>query len=31
VAFTFEGEYWNDELRDYRYSINSRCIEEAGR
>lgn len=31
VAFTFEGEYWNDELRDYRYSINSRCIEEGGR
>ncbi|MFL5318771.1 MAG: tetratricopeptide repeat protein [Myxococcaceae bacterium] len=28
VAFKFEGEYWNDELRDYRVSLKSRCIEE---
>jgi hypothetical protein len=29
VAFRFEGEYWNDELRAYRVNIESRCIEEA--
>ncbi len=28
VAFKFEGEYWNDELRSYRFSLTSRCIEE---
>ncbi len=28
VGFRFEGEYWNDELRDYKFSIQSRCIEE---
>jgi len=28
VAYRFEGEYWNDELRDYRFSLKSRCIEE---
>ncbi|WP_225409851.1 hypothetical protein [Stigmatella hybrida] len=28
VAFRFGGEYWNDELRDYRVRIESRCIEE---
>lgn len=28
VAFKFDGEYWNDELRDYRVSLKSRCIEE---
>lgn len=28
VAFHFEDEYWNDELRDYRFSLKSRCIEE---
>jgi hypothetical protein len=28
VAFRFEGEYWNDELRSYRVNIESRCIEE---
>ncbi len=28
VAFQFDGEYWNDELRSYRVSIPSRCIEE---
>lgn len=28
IAFPFEGEYWNDELRDYRFSLKSRCIEE---
>ncbi len=31
VAFHFDDEYWNDELRDYRFSLKSRCIEEAGR
>jgi hypothetical protein len=30
VAFRFEGEYWNDELRDYRFSLKSRCIEDIG-
>jgi hypothetical protein len=28
VAFHFDGEYWNDELRSYRVNIESRCIEE---
>jgi hypothetical protein len=28
IAFKFTGEYWNDELRSYRVSIPSRCIEE---
>src|SRR5664279_992927 len=28
VAFRFKEEYWNDELRDYRFSLKSRCIEE---
>jgi hypothetical protein len=28
VAFRFVDEYWNDELRDYRFSLKSRCIEE---
>ncbi|MCP3162951.1 hypothetical protein [Myxococcus qinghaiensis] len=28
VAFRFDGEYWNDELKSYRVSIESRCIEE---
>lgn len=28
VAFNFDGEYWNDELRSYRVNIESRCIEE---
>jgi hypothetical protein len=28
VAFRFDGEYWNDELRDYRFRLQSRCIEE---
>ena len=31
VAYKFDGEYWNDELRDYRVSLKSRCIEEASR
>jgi hypothetical protein len=31
VAYRFDGEYWNDELRDYRVSLKSRCIEEASR
>jgi len=29
VAFPFDGEYWNDELRSYRVSLKSRCIEGA--
>jgi hypothetical protein len=28
VSFRFENEYWNDELRSYRFSLKSRCIEE---
>ncbi len=28
VAFRFKEEYWNDELRSYRFSLKSRCIEE---
>lgn len=28
IGFKFTGEYWNDELRSYRVSIPSRCIEE---
>lgn len=28
VAFKFTDEYWNDELRDYRFSLKSRCVEE---
>lgn len=31
VVFPFDGEYWNDELRDYRVSLKSRCIEEGTR
>jgi hypothetical protein len=31
VAFTFDDEYWNDELRSYRFSLKSRCIEETAR
>ena len=27
-AYKFIGEYWNDELRNYRFSLKSRCIEE---
>jgi hypothetical protein len=27
-AFRFDGEYWNDELRSYRVSIPSRCVDE---
>ena len=30
VSFRFQDEYWNDELRDYRFSLKSRCIEEPG-
>ncbi len=29
VAFPFGGEYWNDELRSYRFSLQSRCVEDA--
>ncbi|RKH31802.1 tol-pal system YbgF family protein [Corallococcus sp. CA031C] len=28
VAFRFDNEYWNDELKSYRVRIESRCIEE---
>jgi hypothetical protein len=28
VAFPFVEEYWNDELRTYRFTLKSRCIEE---
>lgn len=28
VSFRFREEYWNDELRSYRFSLKSRCIEE---
>lgn len=28
VAFPFDNEYWNDELRSYRVRIDSRCLEE---
>ncbi len=31
VAFKFVDEYWNDELRDFRFSLKSRCIEETAR
>lgn len=31
VAFKFVEEYWNDELRSYRFSLKSRCIEETAR
>jgi hypothetical protein len=29
VAFRFVDEYWNDELRSYRFSLHSRCLEES--
>jgi hypothetical protein len=29
VAFPFDGEYWNDELKAYRVNIASRCLEES--
>jgi hypothetical protein len=25
LRFRFEGEYWNDELRDYRFEMQDRC------
>lgn len=31
VGFKFVDEYWNDELRDFRFSLKSRCIEETAR
>lgn len=31
VAFKFVDEYWNDELRSFRFSLKSRCIEETAR
>ena len=27
VAYTFSGEYWNDELRDIRFDLKDRCAE----
>jgi hypothetical protein len=29
ASYRFVNEYWNDELKDYRFSLQSRCIEEA--
>lgn len=29
VGFRFDGEYWNDELRNYRVSLKSRCVDES--
>ncbi|MGA9523503.1 MAG: hypothetical protein WBV82_18720 [Myxococcaceae bacterium] len=31
VAFRFKGEYWNDELRSFRFSLKSRCIEDTAK
>ncbi len=31
VSFLFKDEYWNDELRNFRFSLKSRCIEETAR
>ncbi len=31
VSYRFTNEYWNDELRDYRFTLSSRCIEETAR
>lgn len=31
VAFKFVDEYWNDELRSFRFSLKSRCVEETAR
>jgi hypothetical protein len=31
VAYAFVDEYWNDELRAYRFALKSRCIEETAR
>lgn len=28
VYYVFDGEYWNDELHDYRFRIESRCFGE---
>jgi hypothetical protein len=28
VYYRFDGEYWNDELHDYRFRIESRCFGE---
>jgi len=28
VYYRFEGEYWNDELHDYRFRIENRCFSE---
>jgi hypothetical protein len=28
VYYRFDGEYWNDELHDYRFRIDNRCFGE---
>ena len=28
VYYRFDGEYWNDELHDYRFRIDNRCFAE---
>ena len=28
VYYVFDGEYWNDELHDYRFRIETRCFGE---
>jgi hypothetical protein len=28
VYYIFDGEYWNDELHDYRFRVESRCFGE---
>jgi hypothetical protein len=28
VYYRFNGEYWNDELHDYRFRIENRCFGE---
>jgi hypothetical protein len=30
VVFDFDGEYWNDELRDFHLFISPRCLETEG-
>ena len=28
IAYSFDGEYWNDELKDYRFQLPNRCAAE---
>ena len=28
VHYDFDGEYWNDELHNYRFRIEDRCVGE---